>query len=105
MRGAVRRSARHQRLCARARTPALDARAGSAWRRRRTRHLRIRACTARAGFVVEGRHVVSDPRPRRVAALVDGLTAAHLDGLLITGLSNIRYLTGFSGSSALLLVA
>jgi Xaa-Pro aminopeptidase len=28
-----------------------------------------------------------------------------LDGLLLTGLSNIRYLTGFSGSSALLLVS
>jgi Xaa-Pro aminopeptidase len=48
---------------------------------------------------------VTDPRARRVAALVDGLTAAHLDGLLLTGLSNIRYLTGFSGSSALLIVA
>jgi Xaa-Pro aminopeptidase len=47
---------------------------------------------------------VTDPRPRRVAALVDGLTAAHLDGLLLTGLPNIRYLTGFSGSSALLVV-
>src|SRR6476659_1791336 len=35
---------------------------------------------------------------------MDGLTAAHLDGLLLTGLSNIRYLTGFSGSSALLVV-
>jgi Xaa-Pro aminopeptidase len=39
-----------------------------------------------------------------MAALVEGLTAAHLDGLLLTGLSNIRYLTGFSGSSALLVV-
>jgi Xaa-Pro aminopeptidase len=48
---------------------------------------------------------VTDSRPRRVAALLDGLTAAHLDGLLLTGLSNIRYLTGFSGSSALLLVS
>ena len=48
---------------------------------------------------------MTDPRSRRVAALVDGLTAAHLDGLLLTGLSNIRYLTGFSGSSALLIVA
>jgi Xaa-Pro aminopeptidase len=47
---------------------------------------------------------VSDLRARRIAALVDGLTAAHLDGLLLTGLSNIRYLTGFSGSSALLVV-
>ena len=47
---------------------------------------------------------MSDPRSRRIAALVDGLTAAHLDGLLLTGLPNIRYLTGFSGSSALLVV-
>jgi Xaa-Pro aminopeptidase len=48
---------------------------------------------------------VSDPRPRRVAPQLDGLTAAHHDGLLLTGLSNIRYLTGFSGSSALLVVS
>jgi Xaa-Pro aminopeptidase len=47
---------------------------------------------------------VSDSRTRRLAALADGLTAAHLDGLLITSLPNIRYLTGFSGSSALLFV-
>jgi Xaa-Pro aminopeptidase len=48
---------------------------------------------------------MSDLRSHRLAALVDGLTAAHLDALLLTGLSNIRYLTGFSGSSALLVVA
>ncbi len=47
---------------------------------------------------------MTDPRARRIAALVDGLSAAHLDGLLLTGLSNIRYLTGFSGTSALLVV-
>lgn len=47
---------------------------------------------------------MSDPRQRRLAALVDGLTAAHVDGLLVTSLPNIRYLTGFSGSSALLFV-
>ena len=47
---------------------------------------------------------MNDPRPQRISALVDGLAAAHLDGLLLTGLSNIRYLTGFSGSSALLVV-
>ncbi len=47
---------------------------------------------------------MTDPRSRRIAALVEGLSAAHLDGLLLTGLSNIRYLTGFSGSSALLVV-
>jgi Xaa-Pro aminopeptidase len=39
-----------------------------------------------------------------VSALVDALTTAHLDGLVVTSLPNIRYLTGFSGSSALLLV-
>jgi Xaa-Pro aminopeptidase len=48
---------------------------------------------------------VTDPRPRRLAALVDGLTAAHVDGLLVTSLANIRYLTGFSGTSALLFVS
>src|ERR671915_392443 len=47
---------------------------------------------------------VTDARPRRLAALVDGLTAAHVDGLLITSLANIRYLTGFSGTSALVFV-
>jgi Xaa-Pro aminopeptidase len=47
---------------------------------------------------------VSDQRPRRLAALLDGLTAAHVDALLVTSLPNVRYLTGFSGSSALLLV-
>ncbi len=45
-----------------------------------------------------------DPRPRRLAALADGLTSAHVDGLLVTSLANIRYLTGFSGSSALCFV-
>ena len=45
-----------------------------------------------------------DSRPGRLAALADGLTAAHLDGLLVSSLPNIRYLTGFSGSSALLFV-
>ena len=46
-----------------------------------------------------------DARPRRLAALAEGLTAAHVDGLLVTSLPNIRYLTGFSGSSALLFVS
>ena len=47
---------------------------------------------------------MTDRRTARLAALVEGLTAAHLDGVLLTGLANIRYLTGFSGSSALLVV-
>jgi Xaa-Pro aminopeptidase len=47
---------------------------------------------------------VPDARPRRLAALAEGLTAAHVDGLLVTSLASIRYLTGFSGSSGLLFV-
>ncbi len=48
---------------------------------------------------------MADRRPARLAALREQLTAQHLDALLVTGLANIRYLTGFSGSSGLLLVA
>ena len=48
---------------------------------------------------------MSDQRARRLAALVESLTSAHIDALLVTSLPNVRYLTGFSGSSALLLVA
>ena len=47
---------------------------------------------------------MADRRAPRLAALVESLTASHLDGLLITSLPNIRYLTGFSGTSALLFV-
>lgn len=45
-----------------------------------------------------------DCRPDRLATLRDRLARADLDGLLLTSLANIRYLTGFSGSSALLAV-
>jgi len=45
-----------------------------------------------------------DRRSARAARLVDALTEHHLDALLVTGRANIRYITGFSGSSALLLV-
>lgn len=47
---------------------------------------------------------MSDSRPRRLAALSDAAAAEGLDALLVTGLPNIRYLTGFSGSSALVVV-
>ena len=47
---------------------------------------------------------MADRRSARVAALRDALTAAHIDALVLTSLPNVRYLTGFSGSSALLLV-
>jgi Xaa-Pro aminopeptidase len=47
---------------------------------------------------------MADRRPDRLAALSAALEAAHLDGVLLTSLPNIRYLTGFSGSSALAFV-
>lgn len=45
------------------------------------------------------------PRARRRAALQRRLADEGLDGLLVTDLTNIRYLTGFTGSNAALLVA
>jgi Xaa-Pro aminopeptidase len=48
--------------------------------------------------------VPPDRRPERQAALRKALDLEGLDGLLITHLPNIRYLTGFTGSAALLLV-
>ncbi len=45
-----------------------------------------------------------DRRSERQAALRAALDADGLDALLVTHLPNIRYLTGFSGSAALLLV-
>ncbi|MCU0618925.1 MAG: Xaa-Pro peptidase family protein [Gemmatimonadaceae bacterium] len=47
---------------------------------------------------------MSDRRSARVAALQTALTDLHLDALLVTALPNVRYLTGFSGSNALLVV-
>ena len=45
-----------------------------------------------------------DPRAARLAALAARLAAEHLDAVLLTGLANVRYLTGFTGSSALVVV-
>jgi Xaa-Pro aminopeptidase len=44
------------------------------------------------------------PEPTRLRRLRDRLHEERLDGLLVSNLSNIRYLTGFTGSSAMLLV-
>lgn len=46
---------------------------------------------------------MADSRARRLDALRDRLSVEKIDGLLLTSLPNIRYLTGFSGTSALLL--
>ena len=45
-----------------------------------------------------------DRRPARLGALRDAMARSDIDGLLVTSLPNIRYLTGFSGSNALVLV-
>lgn len=44
------------------------------------------------------------PEPARLRRLRDGLHEARLDGLLVSHLPNVRYLTGFTGSSAMVLV-
>jgi Xaa-Pro aminopeptidase len=45
---------------------------------------------------------MSDSRGRRLEALRGRLLAENVDAILVTSLPNIRYLTGFSGSSGLL---
>jgi Xaa-Pro aminopeptidase len=45
-----------------------------------------------------------DVAASRLARLAATLPAAHLDGLIVSSLPNIRWLTGFSGSNALLVV-
>lgn len=47
---------------------------------------------------------MADRRPARLAALREAIAAQQLDGVLLTNLPNIRYLTGFSGSNALVAV-
>jgi Xaa-Pro aminopeptidase len=47
---------------------------------------------------------VPDRRPQRLEALSEAILAAHLDAILLTSLPNIRYITGFSGTSALAVV-
>ncbi len=48
---------------------------------------------------------MSDVRPARLALLRDQLARTDVDALLVSSLANIRYLTGFAGSSALLVVS
>lgn len=48
---------------------------------------------------------MSGARARRLSSLIERLAANNLDGLLVTSLPNVCYLTGFTGSNALLLVS
>lgn len=45
------------------------------------------------------------PGPRRLAALRAAIADSELDALLVSDRHNVRYLTGFSGSSSLLVVS
>ncbi len=47
---------------------------------------------------------MEDRRPHRLAALRASLAERETDAMLVTSLPNVRYLTGFSGSAAMLLV-
>ena len=47
---------------------------------------------------------VTDSRSTRLRAFRELIGKADLDAVLVTSSANIRYLTGFSGSNALLLV-
>ena len=47
---------------------------------------------------------MSARRQARVSALRDGLLTEHLDALLVSSLPNAQYLTGFTGSNALVVV-
>ncbi len=43
----------------------------------------------------------ADPRPARCAALAASLAERELDGLIVSHLPNVRYLTGFTGTAGL----
>jgi Xaa-Pro aminopeptidase len=47
---------------------------------------------------------MADRRPERLEALRHRLNSLELDAMVVASLPNIRYLTGFSGSAAILLV-
>jgi Xaa-Pro aminopeptidase len=47
----------------------------------------------------------ASPVARRLARVREAVSELGLDGLLVSGLANVHYLSGFSGSNAVLLVA
>lgn len=47
---------------------------------------------------------MSDHRPTRIATVQSALASRDIDALLVTHLPNIRWLTGFSGSAAILVL-
>lgn len=53
---------------------------------------------------LRGLPVVPDQRPHRRARLLETLASRKADAMLVSHLPNVRYLSGFTGSNALLLV-
>ena len=41
---------------------------------------------------------------KRISTLIEKLSTLNLDGMYVTNLTNVRYLTGFTGSAGSLLV-
>jgi Xaa-Pro aminopeptidase len=54
---------------------------------------------------LRGLPVVPDPRPSRRARLLETLALSKAEAMLVSHLPNVRYLSGFTGSNALLLVS
>ena len=54
---------------------------------------------------LRGLPVVPDPRPARRARLLEMLALSKADAMLVSHPPNVRYLSGFTGSNALLLVS
>lgn len=54
---------------------------------------------------LRGLPVVPDQRPHRRARLLETLASRKADAILVSHLPNVRYLSGFTGSNGLLLVA
>src|SRR2546426_1722728 len=74
----------------------------SAWGRGSVR--RAIGGDSRAWSAISDPAMIADPRRARQEALAAALVAEGLDGLLVASPANIRYLTGFSGSAAIVAV-
>src|SRR5439155_785017 len=74
----------------------------SAWWRGSVR--RAIGWDSRAWSAISDPAMIADPRRARQEALAAALVAEGLDGLLVASPANIRYLTGFSGSAAIVAV-
>jgi len=54
---------------------------------------------------LEGLTLVPDPRPQRRARLLDSLARQNAEAIVVSNPPNVRYLSGFTGSNALLFMS